>query len=159
MDAAIAKAVTEGKELRSKAAAAMHRLLTSGIDAVLEADDKAVASARRTRAALLASCDDGGGGGGGDARNQRLKQKQKQWLAPASLDDAAERVYSQVMARETALSLATVVCGPLWLAATQADMAGGSDGGLGDSSRDDIHRQNRETHIISHRPLYVNRYD
>jgi hypothetical protein len=67
--------VTEGKELRGKATAAMHRLLTSGIDAVWEADAKAVASARRARAALAAvpsSC-----------------------LAPAAMDEAADRVYSQ----------------------------------------------------------------
>lgn len=110
MDAAIAKVVTEGKELRAKAAAAMHKLLTSGIDAVWEADLKAVTKARRARAALAASSSED--------------------FAPAAIDDAAERVYSQVMARETALSLATVVCGPLWLAATQADMVSVMAGAL-----------------------------
>jgi hypothetical protein len=88
MDAAIAKAVDGGKELRSKAAAAMHRLLTSGIDAVLEADGKAVAVARRARAALASDT--------------------TKAIAPAALDEAAERVYSQAMARQTALSLAPV---------------------------------------------------
>ena len=40
----------------------------------------------------------------------------------AAADDAASRVYLYLLAKNTAAEVSKVVCGPIWLAATQADL-------------------------------------
>ena len=51
-------------------------------------------------------------------------------MKPGEVEDIAERAFSRALARETARRVAVVVCGPMWLGATQADFTSMAAGAM-----------------------------
>ena len=51
-------------------------------------------------------------------------------MKPGEIEDIAERAFSRALARETARRVAVVVCGPMWLGATQADFTSMAAGAM-----------------------------
>lgn len=123
MDAAVCKSLVDStSELRRRAMRAMRSVTDAGVDALREAEAAAVDAARvvfdsaKTETETAAKTV-----GRGTARSE---------LKPGEVEDIAERAFSRALARETARRVAVVVCGPMWLGATQADFTSMAAGAM-----------------------------
>ena len=123
MDAAVCKSLVDStSELRRRAMRAMRSVTDAGVDAPREAEAAAVDAARvvfdsaKTETETAAKTV-----GRGTARSE---------LKPGEVEDIAERAFSRALARETARRVAVVVCGPMWLGATQADFTSMAAGAM-----------------------------
>ena len=138
MDAALSKAMDGGRDLRARAASAMRATYAASASAVADAEAKALAAATRARDALLAvpeeeEEEEEDADVARPSRPSRLSPRRpssrrthhSRLSKPtgAMISAATNRVFSAVLRRETTAALASTVCGPLWLAATQADVA------------------------------------
>ena len=139
MDAALSKAMDGGRDLRAHAASAMRATYAASASAAADAEAKALAAATRARDALLAvqpdvdedgeddedGDEDTSAAGPSRSSSRRSSRRSSRLRKPTagSIAAATNRVFSVVLRRETTSALASTVCGPLWLAATQADVA------------------------------------
>lgn len=117
MDAAVCKSLVDStSELRRRAMRAMRSVTDAGVDALREAEAAAVDAARVV---------------GDSARAKRSETAAKTVeLKPGEVEDIAERAFGRALARETARRVAVVVCGPMWLGATQADFTSVAAGAM-----------------------------
>ena len=120
MDAAVCKSLVDStSELRRRAMRAMRSVTDAGVDALREAEAAAVDAARvvfdsaKTETETVAKT---------AAKTVELK--------PGEVEDIAERAFGLALARETARRVAVVVCGPMWLGATQADFTSMAAGAM-----------------------------
>ena len=117
MDAAVCKSLVDStSELRRRAMRAMRSVTDAGVDALREAEAAAVDAARVV---------------GDSARAKRSETAAKTVeLKPGEVEDIAERTFGLALARETARRVAVLVCGPMWLGATQADFTSMAAGAM-----------------------------
>ena len=122
MDAAVCKSLVDStSELRRRAMRAMRSVTDAGVDALREAEAAAVDAARVVRDSAKTKT-----AGNGRKRSETVAKTVGRGTArseskPGEIEDVVERAFSGALARETARRVAVVVCGPMWLGATQAD--------------------------------------
>ena len=116
MDAAVCESLVDSTaDLRKRAMRAMRSVTDAGIDALRAAEGAAVDAGVRVREACAANASDVGPATSTSFDNFVSP------LKPGDAETVAERAFARALAHETARRVAVVVCGPMWLGATQAD--------------------------------------
>lgn len=131
MDAAVCKSLVDStSELRRRAMRAMRSVTDAGVDALREAEAAAVDAARVVRDSAKTKT-----AGNGRKRSETVAKTVGRGTArseskPGEIEDVVERAFTGALARETARRVAVVVCGPMWLGATQADFTSVAAGAM-----------------------------
>ena len=117
MDAAVCDALVDSTaDLRKRAMRAMRSVTDAGIDALRAAEGAAVDAGVRVREACATNASDVG-----PATSTSFDNFAPSALKPGDAETVAERAFARALAHETSRRVAVVVCGPMWLGATQAD--------------------------------------
>jgi hypothetical protein len=117
MDAAVCDALVDSTaDLRKRAMRAMRSVTDAGIDALRAAEGAAVDAGVRVREACATNASDVG-----PATSTSFDNFAPSALKPGDAETVAEREFARALAHETSRRVAVVVCGPMWLGATQAD--------------------------------------
>ena len=127
LNSAVRRVQDTSDSIRKDAMESMRRVYTAGGDAVGAAERNALFTARKVLAAVLKAATDSiekytetesvFSFFHRDGRTRRL------FSSPESCaNEAATRVYDYILSTCTAVETSKLVCGPLWLAATQADV-------------------------------------
>jgi len=117
MDAAVCDALVDSTaDLRKRAMRAMRSVTDAGIDALRAAEGAAVDAGVRVREACATNASDVGPATSSTSFDNFVSP-----LKPGDEETVAERAFARALAHETARRVAVVVCGPMWLGATQAD--------------------------------------
>ena len=118
MDAAVCDALVDSTaDLRKRAMRAMRSVTDAGIDALRAAEGAAVDAGVRVREACATNASDVGPA----TSTTSFDNFAPSALKPGDAETVAERAFARALAHETSRRVAVVVCGPMWLGATQAD--------------------------------------
>ena len=118
MDAAVCDALVDSTaDLRKRAMRAMRSVTDAGIDALRAAEGAAVDAGVRVREACATNASDVGPATSSTSFDNFAPSA----LKPGDAETVAERAFARALAHETSRRVAVVVCGPMWLGATQAD--------------------------------------
>ena len=118
MDAAVCESLVDSTaDLRKRAMRAMRSVTDAGIDALRAAEGAAVDAGVRVREAFATNASDVGPATSSTSFDNFAPSA----LKPGDAETVAERAFARALAHETSRRVAVVVCGPMWLGATQAD--------------------------------------
>ena len=118
MDAAVCESLVDSTaDLRKRAMRAMRSVTDAGIDALRAAEGAAVDAGVRVCEACAANASDVGPA----TSTTSFDNFAPSALKPGDAETVAERAFARALAHETSRRVAVVVCGPMWLGATQAD--------------------------------------
>ena len=118
MDAAVCESLVDSTaDLRKRAMRAMRSVTDAGIDALRAAEGAAVDAGVRVCEACAANASDVGPA----TSTTSFDNFAPSALKPGDEETVAERAFARALAHETSRRVAVVVCGPMWLGATQAD--------------------------------------